>query len=71
MTPELEPRTRCGIDTVEIGRVERLIRETPPESLLGVFSEEELRDSGQGADRAARLAARFAAKEACLKLFPP
>ena len=22
---ELEPRTRCGIDTVEIGRVERLI----------------------------------------------
>jgi KDO2-lipid IV(A) lauroyltransferase len=70
MTAELEPRTRCGIDTVEIERVERLIRETSPENLLGVFSEEELRDSGEGSDRAARLAARLAAKEACLKLFP-
>lgn len=70
MTVELQPRTRCGIDTVEIGRVERLIRDTPPEGLLKLFSDEELRDSGQGAERAARLAARFAAKEACLKLFP-
>ena len=70
MTLPLEPRTRCGIDTVEIERIERLIRDTPPEALRGVFSEEELRDSGQGAERALRLAARFAAKEACLKLFP-
>ena len=70
MTAELEPGTRCGIDTVEIERVERLIRETSPEDLPGLFSEEELRDSGHGSDRAARLAARFAAKEACLKLFP-
>jgi KDO2-lipid IV(A) lauroyltransferase len=64
------PRTRCGIDTVEIGRIERLLRDTPRDDLLRVFSEEELRDCGEGADHVARLAARFAAKEACLKLFP-
>ncbi|MGW8183799.1 MAG: LpxL/LpxP family acyltransferase [Burkholderiales bacterium] len=60
----------CGIDSVEIARVERLLRETPPEDLLKLFSAEELRDSGEGPGRAASLAARFAAKEACLKLFP-
>lgn len=62
--------TRCGIDTVEIERIERLIRDTPADGLLSLFSEEELTDAGAGSDRAARLAARFAAKEACLKLFP-
>ena len=61
---------RCGIDTVEIARIERLLRETPPEDLFKIFSPEELRDSGDGPGRAASLAARFAAKEACLKLFP-
>jgi phosphopantetheine--protein transferase-like protein len=62
--------TRCGIDTVEIARIERLLRETGPEDLVKIFSPEELRDSGDGPGRAASLAARFAAKEACLKLFP-
>src|SRR4029077_7870159 len=62
--------TRCGIDTVEIARIERLLRETSPEDLLKIFSPEELLDSGEGPARAASLAARFAAKEACLKLFP-
>ncbi|MCG6874355.1 MAG: 4'-phosphopantetheinyl transferase superfamily protein [Betaproteobacteria bacterium] len=61
---------RCGIDTVEIARIERLLRETPPEDLLKLFSADELRESGDGPGRAASLAARFAAKEACLKLFP-
>jgi KDO2-lipid IV(A) lauroyltransferase len=61
---------RCGIDTVEIARVERLVRETPPADLAKLFSREELRDAGDGPGRAASLAARFAAKEACLKLFP-
>lgn len=61
---------RCGIDTVEIARVERLLRESPPDDLAKLFSADELRDSGDGAGRAASLAARFAAKEACLKLFP-
>ena len=36
----------------------------------GLFSAQELADSGDGPGRAASLAARFAAKEACLKLFP-
>jgi len=64
------PATRCGIDTVEVARIDRLLRETPPEDLLKIFSPQELSDSGEGAGRAASLAARFAAKEACLKLFP-
>ena len=61
---------RCGIDTVEIARIERLLRETPAADLARLFSVQELTDSGDGPGRAASLAARFAAKEACLKLFP-
>jgi KDO2-lipid IV(A) lauroyltransferase len=61
---------RCGIDTVEIARIERLLRETPETDLRKLFSAIELGDSGDGPGRAASLAARFAAKEACLKLFP-
>jgi KDO2-lipid IV(A) lauroyltransferase len=61
--------SRCGIDTVEIARIERLLRETPPDDLGKLFSADELRDS-EGPGRAASLAARFAAKEACVKLFP-
>jgi KDO2-lipid IV(A) lauroyltransferase len=65
-----EPAERCGIDTVEIARIERLLRETPAGDLLRIFSPREWEDSGDGPGRAASLAARFAAKEACLKLFP-
>jgi phosphopantetheine--protein transferase-like protein len=61
---------RCGIDTVEIARIERLLRESHPEDLAKLYSPDELRESGEGPGRAASLAARFAAKEACLKLFP-
>ncbi len=70
--PGLRPGTaeRCGIDSVEIARIERLLRETPTEDLLKIFSKQEWQDSGEGPGRAASLAARFAAKEACLKLFP-
>jgi holo-[acyl-carrier protein] synthase len=64
------PLTRCGIDTVEIARVERFLLATPHEDLLRIFSKEELCDVGDGPGRTASLAARFAAKEACLKLFP-
>ena len=60
----------CGIDTVEIARIERLLHETPAEDLGKLFSATELAESGDGPGRAASLAARFAAKEACLKLFP-
>jgi KDO2-lipid IV(A) lauroyltransferase len=64
------PASRCGIDSVEIARIERLLRETPPADLGKLFSPDELLDAGDGPGRAASLAARFAAKEACLKLFP-
>jgi len=60
----------CGIDTVEIARIERLLHETPVDDLRKLFSATELAESGDGPGRAASLAARFAAKEACLKLFP-
>jgi KDO2-lipid IV(A) lauroyltransferase len=70
MTDAAVAPTRCGIDTVEIARIERLLRETPAADLGKLFSDDELRESGAGPGRAASLAARFAAKEACVKLFP-
>ncbi|HTX20987.1 MAG TPA: 4'-phosphopantetheinyl transferase superfamily protein [Candidatus Aquilonibacter sp.] len=68
--PEAPPNSRCGIDTVEISRVEKLLADLSPGELRKFFSEQELQDAGVGAGRAASLAARFAAKEACCKLFP-
>ncbi len=70
MADRSDLRTRCGIDSVEIARIERLLRESPPDDLRKIFSPEELHDVGEGPGRPAGLAARFAAKEACLKLFP-
>ena len=70
MNTEAQPGTRCGLDTVELARVERLLRDQPPDELVRLFSPQELADAGTGAGRAASLAARFAAKEACCKLFP-
>jgi KDO2-lipid IV(A) lauroyltransferase len=61
---------RCGIDTVEIARVARLLDANEPSSIARLFSARELADAGDGPGRHASLAARFAAKEACLKLFP-
>ena len=70
MKRENSRTTRCGIDTVEISRVEELLRNKTPEELHRLFSEQELQDAGDGAGRTGSLAARFAAKEACGKLFP-
>jgi holo-[acyl-carrier-protein] synthase len=70
MADGASPLTRCGIDIVEIARVERFVLGTSDEDLLRIFSKEELCEAGEGAGRTASLAARFAAKEACLKLFP-
>ena len=61
---------RCGIDSVEIARIERLLDETPQAELSKLFSGQEIADAGSGAGRTASLAARYAAKEACIKLFP-
>jgi KDO2-lipid IV(A) lauroyltransferase len=70
MNPAASDAVRCAIDTVEVARIERLLRETPAEALTDFFAAGELADAGSGPGRAASLAARFAAKEACLKLFP-
>jgi phosphopantetheine--protein transferase-like protein len=70
MGDALAPAGRCGIDTVEIARIERLLAETPADDLTKLYSDVELADAGDGPGRAASLAARFAAKEACVKLFP-
>lgn len=70
MTPAASDAVRCAIDTVDVARIERLLRETPPEALTDFFAASELADAGDGPGRAASLAARFAAKEACLKLLP-
>ncbi len=62
---------RNGIDTVEISRIEKLLVDLDVEGLRRFFSDEELADAGSGGPvRAQKLAARFAAKEACCKLFP-
>lgn len=61
---------RTGIDTVEISRIEKLLADLDEESLHRFFSANELSDAGTGSGRAGKLAARFAAKEACCKLFP-
>jgi len=70
MADAVSPPDRCGIDTVAIERIERLLAETSAEDLTKVYSAQELDDAGDGPGRAASLAARFAAKEACVKLFP-
>jgi phosphopantetheine--protein transferase-like protein len=70
MADAAAPAGRCGIDSVEIARIERLLAETPAEGLRKFWSAQELADAGDGPGRAASLAARFAAKEACAKLFP-
>jgi KDO2-lipid IV(A) lauroyltransferase len=62
--------TRCGIDTVEIARIERMIARRTGAELSGIFTAQEVADAGDGAGRVQSLAARFAAKEACAKLFP-
>jgi phosphopantetheine--protein transferase-like protein len=59
---------RCGIDSVEIARVARLV-EAAGDDLAGLFTAVELDDSGEGPGRLPSLAARLAAKEACAKLF--
>lgn len=61
---------RNGIDTVEIPRIEKLLADLDEEGLRRFFSAGELEDAGSGPAKAQKLAARFAAKEACCKLFP-
>ena len=50
----------CAVDTVDIARIERMLAEVPAEDLSKLFTAQELADAGQGAGRAASLAARRA-----------
>jgi KDO2-lipid IV(A) lauroyltransferase len=70
MKIESPPQARCGLDTIELARVEKLVRDKTTEELRSLFTGQELADAGTGAGRIASLAGRFAAKEACCKLFP-
>lgn len=63
-------RLACGVDQVEIKRIRLLVSTSSAEFLESIFSNEEIQYSGATKSRYGRLAARFAAKEACLKLFP-
>src|SRR5882672_9582186 len=70
MPVEAPPSAPCGIDTVEISRMEKFLVATPPEQVAQLFSVTELAEAGDGPRRIESLAARLAAKEACCKLFP-
>ena len=70
MRTALARTSRCGLDTVEIPRMQSLLQDRTPAELAGLFTARELEEAGTGPGRAASLAARFAAKEACAKLFP-
>jgi len=70
MTAGPASRSYLGLDTIEIARMERLLQDRTPEELSDLFTWRDLEDAGLGPGRAPSLAARFAAKEACLKLFP-
>jgi holo-[acyl-carrier protein] synthase len=56
-----------GIDTIELHRIERVYEEYGERFLNRIFSEEERRYALRYSDPVPRLAARFAAKEACMK----
>jgi len=70
MKTETPQPARCGIDAVEITRLEKLLRNNSTEELAALFTATEIQDAGLGPGQAPSLAARFAAKEACCKLFP-
>lgn len=61
---------RCGIDLIAVERIERFQRELGPEGLSRILGAREVEDCRDLRFPQRRLAALFAAKEACLKLFP-
>jgi len=56
-----------GLDLIDLDRFEILYGVDDPDLLARCFTPQELVDAGDGVDRLARLAARFAAKEAVFK----
>lgn len=66
------PHTRIGTDLVEVATVAESIERFGSRYLQRIYTPDELAycDAG-GAERVLRLAARFAAKEACIKVLRP
>lgn len=58
------PQIACGVDIIEVDRIRNVIARRGAAFLNRCYSESELSSSG---GRPEALAARFAAKEACLK----
>lgn len=56
-----------GLDLIDLDRFEILYGDDDPDLFARCFTPQELLDAGSGVDRLARLAARFAAKEAVFK----
>ncbi|MFQ5510495.1 MAG: holo-ACP synthase [Candidatus Krumholzibacteriia bacterium] len=56
-----------GIDSIELARIERVYREYGTRFLARIYAPEEQAYSLRYRDPVPRLAARFAAKEACMK----
>lgn len=56
-----------GIDLVEISSLEKLLNGSDDQFLARCFQPSEVADAGTGPNRLAKLAARFAAKEAIMK----
>ena len=56
-----------GLDLVEIGRISHVLATRGARFEARVFTRDEVRDCDARVDRVRALAARFAAKEACLK----
>lgn len=56
-----------GLDVVETARIARALAQQQERFRERVFTAEELRECAQRTDESVALAARFAAKEACLK----
>ena len=56
-----------GIDLIDLAHFEVHYGDDDPELLARCFTDGELISAGDGSDRLARLAARFAAKEATIK----
>ncbi len=56
-----------GIDLVDIAHTARLLTDPTDQLLTRCFTQQEQESAGNGADRAARLSGRLAAKEAVMK----
>lgn len=62
--------SRCGIDLVEIARFQRWLKRCDPEQMQRIFTVAEWDYCYAKHYPIQSLAARFAIKEACMKLFP-